>query len=426
MIDKNIDFYKICFNNSREGILVTDELGKIILVNKRVESIFGYNEDELINENVNLLLPKSIKNKLKIDHNSNLPFTNQIINLDQRNLYGIHKDGHKVPVIVGLNHFNLDGKIFVKAFISDITDYKMKEQLFRKLKVTLEEEVKLKNEELKRINKQLKEANKVLIVEIQNKIEAEKKVKFALEREKELTNLKSNFLTLASHEFRTPLSGIMTSVTLIDKYSQNDNVYKISKHVDQIKAMVHHLNRILYDFLTLEQLNNNDVKLNKVKLNPFELINSILVDIKSLLKKDQKIKYNVNNSNKEICCDKKILIAVITNLLYNAIKYSSTNSLIELSTKIKPNQLLISIKDYGIGIPKDDQKHIFERFFRAHNALEIQGTGVGLNIIKGYVDNLGGSIKFKSKENIGTTFTVTLPFILPIKNENYEKEGIAY
>lgn len=426
MIDKNIDFYKICFNNSREGILVTDELGKIILVNKRVESIFGYNEDELINENVNLLLPKSIKNKLKIDHNSNLPFTNQIINLDQRNLYGIHKDGHKVPVIVGLNHFNLDGKIFVKAFISDITDYKMKEQLFRKLKVTLEEEVKLKNEELKRINKQLKEANKVLIVEIQNKIEAEKKVKFALEREKELTKLKSNFLTLASHEFRTPLSGIMTSVTLIDKYSQNDNVYKISKHVDQIKAMVHHLNRILYDFLTLEQLNNNDVKLNKVKLNPFELINSILVDIKSLLKKDQKIKYNVNNSNKEICCDKKILIAVITNLLYNAIKYSSTNSLIELSTKIKPNQLIISIKDYGIGIPKDDQKHIFERFFRAHNALEIQGTGVGLNIIKGYVDNLGGSIKFKSKENIGTTFTVTLPFILPIKNENYEKEGIAY
>lgn len=424
MIDNNLNFYKICFDNSREGILVTDLLGKIILVNKRVESIFGYKEHELVNENVNLLLPKSIRNKLKLANNHNISY--QEINIDQRNLYGIHKDGHKVPVIIGLNTFELNGQTYVKAFISDITNYKKKEQLFRKLNVNLEQEVKTKNEELKVINKQLKEANKILIIEIQNKIIAEKKVKSALEKEKELTNMKSNFLTLASHEFRTPLSGIMTSATLIDKYAQNNSVEKIEKHVDQIKAMVHHLNRILYDFLTLEQLNNNEFKLNNTNLNPFELINSIIVDIKSLLKKEQKIKYIVFNSNKEISCDKKILIAVITNLLYNAIKYSHDNSLIELSSKIRNKKLIISIKDNGIGIPKNDQKHIFERFFRARNALEIQGTGVGLNIIKGYVDNMGGSIKFKSIENIGTTFTVNLPITSTIKIEHYEKEGVTY
>lgn len=426
MIDKNKDFYKICFDNSREGIIVTDEMGNIFLVNKRIESIFGYSEIELVNKNVNLLLPKSIRNRLIDTHKNEPSISNKKINLDHRNLYGIHKDGHKVPVIVGLNYFELDGKLFIKAFISDITNYKKKEQLFRKLNLNLEQEVKLKNDELNLINKQLKEANKVLIVEIQNKIVAEKKVKSALEKEKELTNLKSNFLTLASHEFRTPLSGIMTSATLIEKYLESSVVEKIPKHVDQIKAMVHHLNRILYDFLTLEQLNSNEIKLNKTRLNPFNLINEIIVDIKSLLKKDQKIKYTVNNSNKELYCDKKILIAVITNLLYNAIKYSPENSLIELNSTIKDNKIIISIKDYGIGIPKKDQKHIFERFFRAHNALEIQGTGIGLNIIKGYVDNLGGSIKFKSIENIGTTFIVEMPIASEINKENYEKEGITY
>ncbi|MDP2088567.1 MAG: PAS domain-containing sensor histidine kinase [Flavobacteriaceae bacterium] len=409
MLHNNQEFYKICFENSREGIIVTDEFGIILLTNSRVENIFGYKQEELFNQSVNILLPKS----MKLKHETNIanyhkkPFHR--IDFEKRDLYGIHKEGHKVEVIIGLNHFEIEGKQFVKASISDISDYKQKEQLFRNINYQLGQELKNKNKELRAKNKLLRETNKVLIEEIRNKIVAEKQAKSALEKEIELNNLKTKFISLASHEFRTPLSGILTSVTLIGKHLQNNNKEKIDKHIELVKSMVHHLNSILQDFLALEQISKGEIKYQFKQVNPFEIINKIILETKSILKKNQKIKYKINNSNKEILNDTRIITIIITNLLYNAIKYSPEESIIEIDSKIKNNKLIVSIKDEGIGIPKEDQKHLFERFFRAKNAMEIQGTGIGLNIIKGHIDGLGGTVYFKSKENAGTIFTFELP-----------------
>ncbi|MDP3354115.1 MAG: PAS domain-containing sensor histidine kinase [Flavobacteriaceae bacterium] len=409
MLTNNQEFYKICFDNSREGIIVIDEFGKILLANSRVEKIFGYKPEELINESVSILLPKSIKQKHEqfLAGYYDKPFNRN--DFDKRDLYGIHKNGQKVEVLIGLNYFQLDEKNYVKAFISDISDYKKKEQVIRNKNYQLEQELKIKNKELKAKNKQLREANIVLLEEINNKIAAEKKAKIALEKEIELNNLKTKFISLASHEFRTPLSGILTSVTLIDKHQKNNTIEKIEKHVNQIKTMVNHLNNILYDFLALEQLSNSNITYRYKTFNPFELINKIIEETKSILKKNQQINYSSHNSNKEIINDYTIISIIITNLLYNAIKYSHEDSIIEIDSKIKEDKLIVSIKDYGIGIPKEDQKHIFERFFRAKNAMEIQGTGIGLNIIKGHIDGLGGSISFKSKENVGTEFSFEVP-----------------
>lgn len=402
-------FYKICFDNSREGIIVTDEFGIILLANKRVEIIFGYKPDELINKSVSILLPKSVKDRHEkiIATYHNIPYSRK--DFDKRDLYGIHKNGHKVEVLIGLNYFQIEGQHFIKAFITDISDYKQKEQIFRNKNYQLEQELKNKNKELRAKNKQLRETNKILLVEINNKIAAEKKAKSALEKEIELNNLKTKFISLASHEFRTPLSGILTSVTLIGKHSQKYANDKVEKHVDQIKAMVHHLNNILHDFLALEQISKGEIKYQFKAINPFELINQIIFDSKSILKKNQQIKFISHNSNKEIINDQMIISTIITNLLYNAIKYSSEESIIEIESKIKDQKLIISIKDDGIGIPKEDQKHIFERFFRAKNVMEIQGTGIGLNIIKGHVEGLGGTINFKSIEKEGTIFKCELP-----------------
>lgn len=414
MLINNNDFYKTCFDNSREGIIVIDEFRKIILVNTRVEKIFGYKPNELINKSVNILLPKSLKKS----HDNNItnyyqkPYERN--DFEKRDLYGIHKNGHKVEVLIGLNYFQLEEKNYVKASISDISDYKKKEQIFRNINYKLEHELKIKYVELSAINKQLIDTNKVLLDEINKKIIAEKKANNALEKEIELNNLKTKFISLASHEFRTPLSGIMTSVTLIGKHSQNKNIDKIEKHVDQIKTMVHHLNTILHDFLALEQLSNSKITYRYKTFNLFELINKIIDETKSILKKNQQIIYTPQNSNKNIINDYTIISIIITNLLYNAIKYSHEKGIIKIESSITEDNFRVTIKDFGIGIPKDDQKHIFERFFRAKNVTEIQGTGIGLNIIKGHIDSLGGSISFKSEENVGTEFTFELPHY-PIK-----------
>lgn len=409
MLLDNQEFYKICFENSREGIIVIDEFGIILLANNRVEKIFGYNPDELINESVSILLPKTIKksHEERVANFHKMPYNRD--DFDKRDLYGMHKNGQKVEVLIGLNYFKVDEKKYVKAFISDISDYKKKEQFIRNRNYQLEQELKIKNKELVAKNKQLREANNILLKEISYKIEAEKKVKIALEKEIELNNLKTEFISLASHEFRTPLSGILTSVTLIDKYHKKNKPEKIDKHITQIKTMVNHLDTILYDFLALEQLSSSSVTYRHKTFNPFELITKIIEETKSILKKNQKIKYISHNSNKEIINDYMIVSIIITNLLYNAIKYSYEDSFIDIESKISKGKFVVSIKDYGIGIPKEDQKHIFERFFRAKNAMDIQGTGIGLNIIKGHLDGLGGKIAFKSKINEGTIFNVEIP-----------------
>ncbi len=409
MLLNNQDFYKICFDNSREGIIVVNEFGEILIANNSIEKIFGYKPEELLNQNMSILLPQSVKKQ----HEKNIaayhhkPYDRN--DFDKRDLYGIHKNGQKVEVIIGLNHFKIDGKDFVKAFITDISDYKKKEQIFRSKNYLLEQELKNKNKELRAKNKLYRDTNKVLLVEIKNKIIAEKKAKNALEKEIELNNLKTKFLSLASHEFRTPLTGILTSVTLLGKHLQNNSTEKAVKHIEVIASMVHHLNSILQDFLALEQISKGEIKYQYKPMNVVELIDKIKTDSKAILKKNQKIKFIKYNSNKEIINDARIVTIIITNLLYNAIKYSLEGSIIEIESKIKDNKLIISIKDDGIGIPIDDQKHIFVRFFRAKNAVDIQGTGIGLNIIKGHVDGLGGTITFKSKENIGTIFKVELP-----------------
>lgn len=409
MLENNQEFYKICFENSREGIIVIDEFGIILLANKRVEQIFGYKPENLINKSVSILLPKKIKksHEESINNYHKKPYNRE--DFDKRDLYGIHKNGHKVEVLIGLNYFQLEGKNYVKAFISDISDYKKKEQVIRSRNFELEKELKIINKELKAKNKQLSDTNKILLKEINFKIEAEEKTNKALKKEIELNKLKTEFITVASHEFRTPLSGILTSVTLIDKHHKNNQFEKIEKHVNQIKTMVNHLNTILHDFLALEQLSNSKITYRYKTFNPSELINDIIEETKLILKKDQQIKYIKNNSNHEILNDKRIISIIITNLLYNAIKYSPEESLIIINSKIKNNKLIVSIKDDGIGIPEEDQKHIFDRFFRAKNAMEIQGTGVGLNIIKGHIDGLGGTINFRSEENVGTEFIFELP-----------------
>ncbi|MGN6567511.1 MAG: PAS domain S-box protein [Flavipsychrobacter sp.] len=227
----------------------------------------------------------------------------------------------------------------------------------------------------------------------------------ALERERELNLTKSRFVAIASHEFRTPLSTILSSTGLISTYLTLSQPENIQKHVDRIKGAVKHLTDILGDFLSVEKLEQGLVKVEESIFNLHQFVTETIEELETILKPGQEI-ISVFKGDAVILSDKKILHNVLINLLSNAIKYSSESILLE--AEVHNQHITLSVTDRGIGIPAEDQEQLFKKYYRASNVGNVKGTGLGLNIVQRYVDLLNGEINFTSNGN-GTTFTVTIP-----------------
>ncbi|MCM4153429.1 PAS domain S-box protein [Arenibacter sp. N53] len=254
---------------------------------------------------------------------------------------------------------------------------------------------------------------------VYNNVSEQKEVQHKLEKtllvEKELNELKSRFISMASHEFRTPLSAILSSATLIGKQNEPGKEERRMKHVSRIRTNVKELVVILNDFLSLSKLEEGKVQ---VKPQVFELIQFIklLVDEMEPNKKEgQNIVLEHSRPTISVFLDPKLLNHILINLLSNAIKYSNEQQMIRIKISIKGKSLFIDIQDEGIGIPIGEHKNLFNRFFRAENSTNIQGTGLGLHIVKQYTELLGGKVGFKSKLGEGSTFGIKLPVNI---NEN--------
>ena len=229
--------------------------------------------------------------------------------------------------------------------------------------------------------------------------------------EQELNELKTKFLSLVSHEFKTPLSGIQSSAILVEKYRTTEQQDKREKHIKTIFSEVQTLNNILDDFLSIEKLEAGKVKYTFKTFRLSKILNEVVYEANMVLKEGQRIKYPENISEMTIYQDEKILKLTLSNLINNAIKYSPENSIIEIEILRDEHFTFFMVIDHGIGIPKEDKKNIFSRYFRAANVTLIQGTGIGLNIAKKHMEDLGGTIYFESKENKGSIFTIKLPNI---------------
>ncbi len=284
------------------------------------------------------------------------------------------KDGTTYPVEVHLEPSQISGKEAFVAMILDITDRKNYTE-------RLEKTVEQRTAQLTK----------------------------ALAKEKELNELKTRFLSLVSHEFKTPLSSILTSITLLSKYTETDQQDKRNKHVDTIKNKVRYLDAILNDFLSVERLESGKVNYTIETFPLSKLINEVIYNANMLLKAGQKIEYPSNIDDIMIDFDEKTLELAMSNLIHNAIKYSPEDATIDILVEQTSKDLTIKVVDNGIGIPNDQQKHVFNRYFRADNALLTQGTGIGLNIAQQHLENLGATLHFTSIENEGSTFTVHIP-----------------
>ncbi|WNH07762.1 ATP-binding protein [Thalassobellus suaedae] len=228
----------------------------------------------------------------------------------------------------------------------------------------------------------------------------------ALKKEKVISEMKSAFVSMASHEFRTPLTSVLSSAILINKYNELKQYDKVGTHVQRIESSVNQLTSILEDFLSMEKLERGIVTTSKETFDLEAFIIDIIEEFSWMLKEKQKINY-IQKSPIEVFVDKKILRNVLLNLISNATKYSKTD--VQIRTYVNNAVLHIEIEDKGIGIPEKEQEYLFAKFFRAKNAVNIQGTGLGLSIVKHYIKLINSTISFTSKLGEGSTFKLTLP-----------------
>lgn len=411
MFEKNENLFNVLFQAASEGIIVVDEFQIIVASNIAADVMFGYKQGELINKPLNILIPSTYRAAHPHHFKDFLNHSEKRQMGHGRDLYGVKKSGEEFPVEAGLNPFEINGQKYVMSLIIDISIRKETQRQIKELNSELEGKIKVRTKELEESISQLQNLNLNLELEIKKRKEAEERIKTALQKEKELNELKTKFLSLVSHEFKTPLSGILTSVVLAGKYKLEEQQDKRERHFNTIKNKVHYLDNILNDFLSIERLESGKVNYKFTSFDLSSLINEVVYNANVTLKSGQEIEYPQNIENIILRQDEKILELVLSNLLNNAIKYSPEDSLISFRVDLEEDQIIFKIKDQGIGIPEKDQKHIFERYFRAENALLDQGTGIGLNIAKVHLENLGGTIEFFSKENLGTTFIVKLPLI---------------
>lgn len=393
MIDQ-ISLLNAIIDTAIDGIITIDSKGIVESINPSACGLFGYDSSEVIGNNISMLMPEPDRSRhdgyiLRYQKTSEPHIIGK-----GREVKGLRKDGTLFPFRLAVSEVQFQGRVIYTGFIHDLSREKDAEEQLKKYTNRLEHLVEERTLTLQS-----------LIQQLQN---AKEEVSHSLEKEKELNQLKSRFVSMASHEFRTPLSSIQLSASLIEKYNSQYGNDNISKHVSKIKSSVANLTNILNDFLSLEKLEAGKVSLQISTFDIVKFSEEITEEMQMIAKQNQNIIYQHTGTRSKINTDINLLKNCIVNLIGNAIKYSGENTFIEFNTEMLDEKCIITIKDNGIGIPETEQKHLFEAFFRAHNTGSIPGTGLGLNIVDRYVKLMHGTIAFESAENKGTTFTITL------------------
>jgi PAS domain S-box-containing protein len=373
---------KAILDNARVMLYAMNENGLIQFFNPEAIRLTGYEAAEVVKKHNPTLFHRSIE-----------------IEVCREELFKQHK-------IVTTNDFDVIKQKALRNEINNLECFfvnKHKEEIPVSLTIT-----PIKNKK-----------NKIIgfmgvAIDISDRKKAEINLLEALNKEKKLGEMKSRFVSMASHEFRTPLSTILSSAYLIEKYTECSEQQKREKHISRIISSVNNLTNILNEFLNVGKIEEGKLVLHVSNFNIKKLIETIVTDLNPLLKKGQKIDYT-HEGSEMIELDNSLLKNIILNLLSNAIKFSYENSMIIITSSYHDDEFVIKVVDNGIGITKDDQEHLMDRFFRGSNAVNVQGTGLGLHIVSKYVERMQGTISYESEINKGTSFRIVFtPSLLDV------------
>ena len=372
-LEDALHYQKALLDNAGAMIIATDEKGIIKLFNPEAALKTGYSADEVINKKT----PIFLHDKREIENKRTQIFRATGINI---------KGNFQVVVYTGTDAGHKE----------ELFTYKRKNGSCFPVSLTV---TAIRNMEGKVTG------YAGIAIDISERKKAEEKLLKALEKEMELNELKSRFVSMASHEFRTPLSTVLSSAYLIEKYNTAEDQPKREKHLQRIISSVNMLTDILNDFLSVGKIEEGKIQVRLIEFNISEYISSVLEEIKNTLKKNQVVCYH-HQGKYEVTMDPSLLKHIIMNLVSNAGKFSPEGSVIEIDTINEEKYISLSVKDAGIGISKEDQQHLMERFFRGANAANIQGTGLGLHIVSKYAELINGKLSCKSELEKGTTFTI--------------------
>ncbi|GAB3642662.1 hypothetical protein GCM10027423_32980 [Spirosoma arcticum] len=401
-LDHSVRRYEAIFSNAAIGIVVCNERGQIVSANQLADQLFGYGAGELETLTIEQVVPTGVSSYHQTLRQSFTTAPQVRVMGHNRDLHAQRKDGSVFPVEISLSYFRLEADLYAVAYIIDIT-----------LKKEAEQQLVAHRDHIQRLNTDLEQKvadrTHALMSTLAELEQSKNELAKALAAEQRLGELKSRFVSMASHEFRTPLTALQTSATLVEKYAGADQQAKRKVHLDHIRTSVKHLNDILEEFLSVGMIEAGKVERHSTEVDMAQLMSEIVADAKGLLKPGQTVK-TYPSCPASVWLDSSLLRKILINLLANALKYSGPGSTATIWATCTNQELTLIVQDQGVGIPKADQEHLFERFFRAKNVANIAGTGLGLHIVGRYVELMGGTVALESVLDQGTTVTLTLPY----------------
>ncbi len=394
--------FEAVFANATIGIVVCDQPGTIVATNQLVGQLFGYDPAELVGKLIETLVPDAPGRhhaQLRGAFNAHP----QVRNMGGHNaLVGRRQGGSEFPVEVSLSYFYLDEELYTVACILDITVKQAAEQAL----VAQHHHVAQLNAELEQ---KVADRTHALLTTLEQLEKRGRELTQALAAEQELGELKSRFVSIASHEFRTPLTVVLTSAALIEEYATTDHQGHRLKHVQRIRSSVQHLNDILEEFLSVGRLEEGNIEAHPATFDMADLLTETLADVQGLLKAGQTVVQQVQCAT-AIQLDPSLMRKILVNLLSNAIKYSGENSVVTVGVTCARRQFTVWVQDQGVGISPEDQAQLFKPFSRARNVINVQGTGLGLYIVAKYLELMKGTITLHSELHVGTTVTINIPY----------------
>ncbi|MHB9041055.1 MAG: PAS domain S-box protein, partial [Melioribacteraceae bacterium] len=389
-------FRSIFENHSAIKLLIDPDTGNIVDANQAAANYYGWTREELKQMNITRLNSLSLEDAINVMEQ---------IKVNSKNHFELQhrlKDGSIRDMEVFSSKVEIGGKIYLHAINHDITDRIIAEKKLKEYQNHLEELVETRTEELDKLNVDLKE-------QLQKEKELEMMLRKSLGKEKELNELKTRFISTASHEFRTPLTTVLAATEMIQRYGKKWSEEKYNEYIDKIKKSVSYLTKLMDDVLTISRSESGKILYNPDMVNLYKLCTEIIEETRSNTDARHDFVFNFSMRKIKYHLDPNLIKFILTNLLSNAFKYSPEGGKIELSVSSKKDQIEITVADEGIGIPGEDMIHLFEPFHRSANTVEIPGTGLGLSIVKHAVELHKGKITVKSSLGKGTTFTVDIP-----------------
>jgi PAS domain S-box-containing protein len=342
--------------------IITDIDGIIVLVNQQAEKLLGYTRQELIGQFVEMLVPETARHQ-HLHHRTSYITTSEKRRSSLLELSARRKDGTVFPIDLQLSYIDMKPTPLVMSFLIDRTERQ----------------------------------------------QAEAMLKLALAQEKELGELKSRFVSMASHEFRTPLTAILATTETLTFYREKMNAAQIDSRLDKIRQQVVHMKNIMEDVLQLARIQAGRVEFSPTQGELAQLCQEIIEEYESQAPNRGRIVYTCQTPGVLTDFDTRLMRQVISNLISNALKYSPPEQTVQVDLLQNDAQVVLQVTDRGIGIPAADLPRLFEPFHRAANVGVISGTGLGLSITKQAVDLHSGTITVTSQVDVGTTFTVSLP-----------------